>query len=126
MSEVVRLVNVARKALGLPDLTELPKGVRRNGERCPLANALSDGHRAMMVADAAVFPKDEACQVALAWWGPEAEAEVEALDTAGEVSPAWAVVSVPIALRAFVEDFDAGLLPQYDDLCSQAGAASSS
>lgn len=91
---VLGWVNHARRAINLPPLNQLPKGIRGDVGRCPLAEAVPglEVHSAYGVAAAR-----EARWLAGAW---------------GAESSPDGRFQLPPPLTAFVHAFDAGLYPE--------------
>jgi hypothetical protein len=91
-AKALAYVNVARAALGMSALEQLPKGYVKNANECVLARALG----ACKVAGGIAFAKREQEETVAAVWatgrGPHG-------------------VAVQQALQAFVSFFDSGLYP---------------
>jgi hypothetical protein len=102
---VLRLVNAARRELGLPPLDQLPRGLRASPAHCPIALALDE--KAEVLLKAAAVPGHDwktASALARAW---QTQAQLD------EHYGVW-FVSLPEALRRFVTDFDGGNFPELD------------
>lgn len=100
IQDVIKLVNDARKALGMEPVDDLPKGRRKQPCLCPVARALSTGERHAAVSATAVA------------FGVEAQAQVVA--STWERPRASMSVQLPPPLSDFVVAFDRGELPQYE------------
>lgn len=100
MNEALRLVNVAREAMGLDPLAEMPKGVREDNIDCPLAVALQ-----AVVQSYAVKMYDWAApRVAAAWGTPWVRVYEDVC-----------YVQLPPELAQFIEEFDSGGIPELID-----------
>ncbi|MDZ4699606.1 MAG: hypothetical protein SH809_07870 [Rhodothermales bacterium] len=91
---VLNEVNSARASLGLPELSRLPAGARRNASSCPLAVALGG----FVGVDGICFTESNmASRVAGVWH-----------TGVRQVGASRYVVALPALLQHFVRDFDLG------------------
>jgi len=112
--EVLATINRARAAYGASRLDELPNGLKCNPSHCPIARAFRMG-----VSDRLFFAVgsghlrveavgQDAAKIAYAirttWYGQTRFVEGD---------PVTSIIRLPDELRAFVEQFDAGALPEY-------------
>lgn len=100
LKDVLRLVNLAREALDMQPLVDLPLGEMCDADACPLYHALP-GVRTMDPEHPLFWPsldQDAEAKVAAAW-GVELDEEEE--------------VPMPAAFGWFIDEFDNGRLPQY-------------
>ena len=121
---VAARVNEARAACSLPPLQELPNGERSNPCFCPLGRALRKdmgeffflavGSKHIRLASTNGATKEIAQRIQQAW-GVESEPV-----PAGEQ---FATVPLPVELRQFVNEFDAGKLPKFEGRIEQAEKA---
>lgn len=108
MSGVIRLINKARKALGLDETYGLPRGFRGDCYRCPLARSFPKQLGISVKQKYAFVPSQSvARQLAKAWntWSSAIK------DSDGMIKPA---VRLPEQLETFVRKFDLGDYPEYE------------
>lgn len=110
-AEALRLVNLARAAIGVPALTDLPRGVPGTYfEQHPVVAALWPcGARSHLVGDLTCETTAEAAAITSAWGQVPRIYPSEYVDFRGEAS----------VLMDFIFAFDA---LQYPDLIEQAAA----
>jgi hypothetical protein len=117
--EALRLVNGARKVVGVDLLDDLPRGIREDCGSCPIARVLEDVAAACGYAfvnvdvgwaefypgqDDGTHQPEQVARVAAAWGG-----------TAWEAGPAEAEVHFPEAIREFITLFDRGAIPDLEE-----------
>jgi hypothetical protein len=107
---VLKQVNEAREAMGLDPIATLPRGVRLQHNRCPIANAIDNSCR---VSTSMLFLYDQqiegdvdkiAADIAMRWG--------TTCSSAGMLDGLHATVELPDALRTFVARFDSGKIPK--------------
>lgn len=100
-TRVLRSVNAARSALGIPTLDCLPTGRLARYDNCPLARSLPG----VVGSDGVAFALPEQALAVSAAWRTSIEL------SAGGVY----IARLPRHLRHFVEDFDLGAYPELRD-----------
>jgi hypothetical protein len=101
VKEALNTVNSLRVSLGLDELGKLPKGWKRDAQDCPIFRALNGDH-ATEVSGAYIEFADE----------EDANRVRKAL---GEEPAVGDSVPTPPELRAFIEHFDDGAFPEYEE-----------
>jgi hypothetical protein len=101
-TEVLKLVNDVREAVGLPALQELPKGGMKQSLGCPLSQALGpEGERVSVGINSITAPSREFAEAAARVW-----------HTSWRCEEGTYIVYLPQTLREFVFIFDQGELPE--------------
>lgn len=103
LKEVVRLVNLARKAVERTRISSLRKGDPHQADQCPLANSL-DGGGVWVDGTVAAYE---------AITHEQADAIAEAWDTTfTDVGGGEYEIALPEPLQEFVTEFDDGVFPE--------------
>jgi hypothetical protein len=119
---VTARVNAARAAYSLPPIVELPNGERKNPCFCPLGRAfrrdtddsffMAVGTKHVRLATSDAKAREIVRQIETAWGIKESKLARE-----GEQ---FYVIPLPPELTQFVEEFDAGKLPEFEGKIEKA------
>lgn len=110
LEKVLLLVNKAREAEGLNPLTDLPVGIKQDGEQCPIARALEKCTRAD--SDYITFDDEMLAENIADVWN----AGISKLSAFRRFQ-----VATPSDMAFFIDDFDNDAYPEYEQPVSYEG-----
>lgn len=122
VARVIELVNDARRAMGLEPLEDLHKGTPNQGDTCPIANSLKNGHGVFVDSNRLLLFDDDYTNLVGRGVGSQELADHRVLGLERRIAKAWGTgwdapnldlgrvfdsgVRMPDAISEFISLFD--------------------